>query len=168
MRNGRLITPIQQMRHCPLVRARSHVCAHTLLTVPGCHRPESPASVSQQCATLESSRFFGLPHRANHMYYKQRNETDRPDSQARQADKGHSSLAVADIASYDEMRPRSMRRPQHPFLCKRWWRATRRKSEPFAPINFSIDKMRLTQKLQLRLVAPRLGNLSSSPRRLAN
>jgi hypothetical protein len=92
MGDGSLITPVKEVRHRRLMRARSHVSAHAPFAVPSGHRPEGPAAVHQQRAGLKSSCSSYLPQRAEGMKGKPRHETDGPDSQARQANKGHHSL----------------------------------------------------------------------------
>ena len=92
MRDGSLITPIQKMRHGSAVGACRHKLTHTLRGIPGCHRPEGPASVSQERAVLKSRRLLYLPHRAERVKYEKRDETKGPDSQAGKADENHNQL----------------------------------------------------------------------------
>ena len=97
MREGSLITPIQQMGHRSAVGACRHELTHTLLSIPGCHRPEGPASVSQERAVLKSRRLLYLPQRAEGMKYEKWDETKGSDSQARKTDKNHRQLGTSAI-----------------------------------------------------------------------
>ena len=97
MREGSLITPIQKMGHRSAVGACRHELTHTLLSVPGCHRPEGPASVSQERAVLKSRRLLYLPQRAEGMKYEKWDETKGSDSQARKTDKNHRQLGTSAI-----------------------------------------------------------------------
>ena len=90
MSNRSLVAPVQQTRHGLLMRACGHEGEHALLAVPGRHRPECPATVSQQRAILKPGRLLHLIERAQSVNRKERNETNRPDSKPRQADEGHS------------------------------------------------------------------------------
>jgi hypothetical protein len=97
MRDGSLITPIQKMWHGSAVRTCGHELTHTLMSIPGCHRPEGPASIGQERAALKSGRLLYLPHRAERMKYKERDETKGPDSQAGKADEYHNQLTTPAI-----------------------------------------------------------------------
>jgi hypothetical protein len=97
MRDRGFIAPIQKMRHRSAVGARRHELTHTLLSIPGSHCPEGPASVSQERALLKSMRLLYLPHRAERIKYKARYETKGPDSQAGKADENHHQLTTPAI-----------------------------------------------------------------------
>ena len=97
MRDRSLITPIQKMWHGSLVGTRRHELTHTLSGIPGCHRPECPASVGQERAVLKSRGLLYLPQRAQRVQCKKWYETKRPDPQAGKADENHYQLTTPAI-----------------------------------------------------------------------
>lgn len=92
MDNGSLVTPVQKPRHSCAMRACRHEAPHTLLIFPSGHRPEGPASVRQQAATLKPGRRLDLAHGAVSIAHEEGQEANRSNSQARDTDKGHTTL----------------------------------------------------------------------------
>ena len=93
--DGRLIAPIQEMRHGPFVCVRGHEVAHLLLGVPRCHGPVRPVSIREKRTTLKAGRPPDLPQRAMGIENKKREKTNRTDPEASETDEGHGPLTIA-------------------------------------------------------------------------
>jgi hypothetical protein len=87
--HGSLVTPVQKSRHCCAMGACRHEAPHTLLVVPGGHRPEGPASIGQHAPPLKPGRCLGLAQGPVSVECEERQEANRSNSQARDTDKRH-------------------------------------------------------------------------------
>jgi hypothetical protein len=82
------------MGHRDLVRPRQHERAHAFLALPRRHGPEGEASIGQDCAGLKSGCASYLLDRPPGVKGEERDKSKGADSEARQANEGHSLLAV--------------------------------------------------------------------------
>ena len=89
MGHGGLVTPVHQVRHRCFVGAGEHVCAHTFVAIPSCHRPEGPVTIGQQRTHDKSRSPLHLPTGTEGMDPERRNEAKRPDSEACKTYKNH-------------------------------------------------------------------------------
>lgn len=89
MHDGRLVAPIHKVTHRGFIRRGRHVFPHACLAVPGRHRPKRPGAVSQERAVLKTGGVPDLLAGAEEIHCEGRQEPDRPDSEARNADEGY-------------------------------------------------------------------------------
>ncbi len=94
VRDRGLIAPVEKVRHCLLMGAVGHVPPHTLLAIPGGHRPEGPATVGQNGSGVETRGFPDLAQRAKSMKDELRYEPDGPNPEAGQANENHIDLTL--------------------------------------------------------------------------
>jgi hypothetical protein len=71
--------------------------------IPGCHCPEGPAPVGQECPVLKSWCLFYLPQRAEHVKDEEWDKANRSNSQARQTNEYHNELTTPATAFEYEM-----------------------------------------------------------------
>lgn len=97
MNDGSLVAPVQESRHGRRMGASGHVSAHALLTVPSGHGPEGPASIGQNLSTLKPWSSPDLTQGTQRSKGEERQEADRTESQARDADEGHDGAGSASL-----------------------------------------------------------------------